>query len=187
MPTKPNSRSVLRRLLMLTLLGSLSLAGCDRNIEPYVPGEQPSEPDLSRIFPQPEEEAQAAQPMPQSGAAAGTAPAAGGDVISGRVELGDGAPSGGVLFIVARRAGAVGGPPLAVVRLPSPSFPLDFEIGQGNVMIPSMKFEGEMSLTARLDFDGNAMTREPGDYEGAAADPVAPGMQGVVLVLERSS
>jgi cytochrome c-type biogenesis protein CcmH len=187
MQTIPNSRAALRCLFLLTLLGLLGVVGCDRNIEPYVPGEQPSEPDLSRIFPQPEEGEQAAQPMPGAGPSASPAAPAAGPVVSGRIELTDAAPSGGVLFIVARRAGAVGGPPLAVVRLASPSFPLDFEIGQGNVMIPSMKFEGEMSLTARLDFDGNAMTREPGDYEGAAADPVAPGMQGIVLVLERSS
>jgi hypothetical protein len=44
------SATVFRRLILLAaaLAGLLS---CDRNIEPFVPGEQPSEPDLSKIFP----------------------------------------------------------------------------------------------------------------------------------------
>jgi hypothetical protein len=175
---------MLRCLLLLAWVSAAGLAGCDRNIEPYVPGEQPSQPDLSRIFPQPDEEPQPAPAQPAS--ARPPSPSAGaGNVISGRIELTGSAPGGGVLFIVARRAGAAGGPPLAVVRLASPTFPLDFEIGQGNVMIPSMKFEGEIDLTARLDFDGNAMTREAGDFEGAAAAPVSPGAQEIVVVLER--
>lgn len=175
-----------RLLVLLVLIGSLSAVGCDRNIEPYVPGEQPSEPDLSRIFPQPEEEPQAAAAPTMAPAQPQAAPS-GGAVISGRVELQGSAQGGGVLFIVARRAGAVGGPPLAVVRIASPSFPLDFEIGQGNVMVPGMTFEGEMNLSARLDFDGNAMTREPGDFEGAAGESLAPGATGVVVELEPRS
>ena len=38
--------------LLGCVLGLL-LAGCDRNIEPYQPGEEPRAPDLARIFPGP--------------------------------------------------------------------------------------------------------------------------------------
>ena len=37
----------------LLLLASVLWLGCDRNVEPYQAGEQPSEPDLARIFPGP--------------------------------------------------------------------------------------------------------------------------------------
>lgn len=92
-------------------------------------------------------------------------------------------PEGAILFVIARPVGAVGGPPLAVLRIPQPEFPVAFEIGQGDVMIPSMRFEGPISLTARLDTDGNAMTRAETDLSSAAAPPVEPGATGVTLVL----
>ena len=77
-----------------------------------------------------------------------------------------------------------GGPPLAVLRIAAPSFPVDFEIGPGDVMIPSMRFEGEIELSARLDSDGNAMTRLAGDLTGAASSAHAPGASGVDILLD---
>ena len=84
-----------------------------------------------------------------------------------------------------RRAGVERGPPLAVRRIPSPSLPLEFEIGPQHAMIEGMPFTGDIALTARLDADGDAMTRRPGDLGGAADAPVAPGASGVVLVLNQ--
>jgi hypothetical protein len=52
-------------------------------------------------------------------------------------------------------------------------------------MIPTLQFEGEIKLTARLDSDGNAMTKLPGDLVGAVAAPLVPGASGVVLVLDQ--
>ena len=48
------------RLLIAVCLAA-ALAGCDRNIEPFVEGEQPRQPDLSAIFPEGAE--RAATPM----------------------------------------------------------------------------------------------------------------------------
>ena len=84
-----------------------------------------------------------------------------------------------------KRASVSAGPPLAVRRFASPRFPLEFEIGQANVMIPSMRFEGAIKLTARLDSDGNAMTRLPGDLSGAVATPLSPGAEGALLTLDQ--
>jgi hypothetical protein len=169
----------------------IALAGCDRNIEPYQPGEEPREPDLARIFPAPDEVEMAAGamasppaaglPTAQPDATAGRPGAA----VRGTVHLAESAAGrSGVLFIIARRQGAVGGPPLAVVRITEPSFPQDFEIGPDNVMVPSMKFEGALTLTARLDSDGNAMTRDPADPNASAPDAVVPGTLGVELQLQ---
>ena len=109
--------------------------------------------------------------------------------IRGRIqiapELVDDIQPGSILFLIARSAGVSAGPPLAVRRMASPRFPLEFEIGQENVMIPSMRFEGAIALTARLDSDGNAMTRLPGDLSGAVATPLSPGAEGALLTLDQ--
>ena len=178
----------------------LQMIACDRNIEPFDPDETSRKPDLSRIFPDP-----AAPPTAQgSGMASGGAPmgvvppsrtetpragASAGEPVRGSVEvapeLAGQLPAGAVLFVIARNHGAVGGPPLAVLRVPDPSLPMAFEIGPQNVMIPSMQFAGDISLTAQLDADGNAMTRQPGDLRGQLAEPVRPGSEGVRLVLDQ--
>ena len=187
----------------LLLLASVLWLGCDRNVEPYQAGEQPSEPDLARIFPGPpggvgsaenagggsgtpdrtalppsRAEGSATSPTP---AAATAAPIEG--VIELAPELVSARPDGGVLFVIARPQGARGGPPLAVLRIPSPSFPLEFSIGPDDVMIPSMTFAGAISLSARLDADGNAMTRGAGDISSPVLEPLSPGTTGVALRL----
>jgi hypothetical protein len=188
---------------------------CDRNIEPYQPGEEPREPDLARIFPSPPAGAAAGMAgggeveapiaagaetavegegggasraaFPPSRTEGAGSSAVAGQPISGRIEvapaLAGEAPEGAVLFVIARTAGATGGPPLAVLRIPEPELPLEFEIGPGDVMIPSMRFEGLISLSARLDADGNAMTRGPTDLSSAVAESLSPGTTDVTLVL----
>jgi cytochrome c-type biogenesis protein CcmH len=173
----------------------LALAGCDRNLEPFDPDEKPREPDLSKIFPEGAESAEAQQPSlpPAPGEARGAPPLAtdtaaqGSDApVTGTValapELAGKTPSGAVLFIIARRGT---GPPLAVKRVPDPSFPLSFTIGPEDRMIQTMPFVGPIALSARIDTDGNATSRSPGDVMGAAqGGPVAPGATGVVIVLD---
>jgi len=204
---RSKSRFSNRGLIAALLAASLLVgAACDRNVEPYQPGEQSRPPDLARIFPGPpggigsaevanEDDGQttrAAMP-PTRAEAGGPAPAVSrlaagaGGPIQGRIEiapeLAKAAPGGGVLFVIARPQGARGGPPLAVLRISSPSFPLDFSIGPENVMIPSMRFEGAISLSARLDADGNAMTRGGTDLSSAVEEPLEPGATDVRLVL----
>ena len=162
--------------------------GCDRNIAPFVPGEKPRQPDLSRIFPAPDEAAPiargAAAPFAGSGGAGDADVGRPGAAVRGHVNLAESAKArGGTLFIIARRQGAVGGPPLAVLRIPDPSFPLAFEIGPDQVMIPGMRFEGTIGLSARLDADGDAMTRDAGDPQSGDPVAVVPGTLGVELLL----
>lgn len=205
---RPGERGLIRLAAWMAVL----LFGCDRNIEPYRPGEEPRAPDLARIFPKPTGETgeagasmadRAALPPsrnegsrgPASGEMAegsSVAPASatgGAEPISGRVELAPGLagarPAGAILFVIARPQGARGGPPLAVLRIPQPEFPYAFQIGPADVMIPSMRFEGPISLTARLDEDGNAMTRGENDLSSEPAEPLTPGTVDVALVLGR--
>ena len=89
--------------------------------------------------------------------------------------------SGGVLFVFVREAGATGGPPLAVQRIPGPIFPLEFAIGPQDAMVASGPFPERVTVEARLDGDGNAMTEETGDL--SARSETAPGSSGVTLAL----
>ena len=167
-------------------------AGCDRNLDPFDPSEEPEAPDLSRIMP--EGARQAPTPgLPPSPAAAppaarGAPPVAAesGPPIEGTVRLAAGlegrVPPDAVLFIIARRGGA--GPPLAVKRIRAPGFPLDFTLGPEDRMIQSIPFTGPFQVSARVDSDGNALSRSPGDMSGAAAGEVEPGARGVDVVID---
>jgi hypothetical protein len=52
-------------------------------------------------------------------------------------------------------------------------------------MIRAMPFVGPIHLSARLDSDGNAMTKLPGDLSGAAPEPHQPGDRGVSIVIDQ--
>ena len=170
-------------------------AGCNRNLEPFDPAEQPRQPDLSRIFPAGAEGPAIAQNAPSEmppppgmpEMPGGEASAdAGGEPIRGTLrlapELASAQPAGAVLFLIARTPQP--GPPLAVKRIEAPSFPLAFEIGPDDRMIKSRPFVGPLQITARLDADGNATSRTPGDLQGSAKAAVNPGAVGVELVLD---
>lgn len=172
-------------------------SACDRNIEPYVEGEQATQPDLAKMFPETDNGPRGETVSQMADTArtgsmpspASEAPAeATGASITGRIEVsGDlvGAePAGATLFVIARRGGATRGPPLAVLRVPNAELPLDFEIGPQHAMIQGMPFAGAISLTARLDADGDAMTKVAGDLSGAVVAPLQPGAVGVTLVLD---
>jgi len=175
-----------------------ALGACDRNIAPYDPAEEPRQPDLRRIFPAPDDQGGPSDsPLAAGDRAPGedaepvvpAAPGRPGAAIRGTVylaedEAGGEGPAAGVLFVIARPAGARGGPPLAVVRVPSPRFPVDFEIGPDDVMMPTMRFEGPIALSARLDADGNASTQDEADRATASPPATAPGDAGVALRLQ---
>jgi len=89
-----------------------------------------------------------------------------------------------VLFIIARSAGSQGGPPLAVKKIDRPVFPLSYSLGQNNTMIPGTPFSGRIIISARLDQDGNPITREPGSLTGNYENnPVEVGSQNVDIIL----
>ncbi|MDP6980643.1 MAG: hypothetical protein QF570_18935 [Myxococcota bacterium] len=198
---RTSSATTLAWCLVLVCATAL-VTGCDRGIGPYDPDEQASQPNLDRIYPEGARAAKgpaAAGPMNPAAPAGRGAPSlepsgagAGaplGETIRGTVTIADefaaGAPQGGLLFVIARRQGQPNGPPLAVVRAENPRFPFDFEVGQAQVMIPSMRFEGEIALSARLDGDGNAMTEQPGDLAGEITNPLSPGSSGIDLTLDQ--
>ena len=68
-----------------------------------------------------------------------------------------------VIFVSARKSGG-GGPPLAAKRLAMSELPIGFQLSKDDAMMQGgPPFEGELELTVRIDGDGDAMTRQPGD------------------------
>src|SRR5713226_3073227 len=91
-----------------------------------------------------------------------------------------------VLFIIARSAGSSGGPPLAVKKIDHPTFPVSYSLGPDNVMIPGTTLSGKISVSARLDKDGDPTTREPGNLSGEyKKNPVEVGEQKIDIVLDQ--
>ena len=53
-------------------------------------------------------------------------------------------------------------------------------------MIPGVRFEGMVSLAARLDADGSAGPASAGDLEGRTARPVRVGAKDVRIVIDKA-
>jgi cytochrome c-type biogenesis protein CcmH len=110
--------------------------------------------------------------------------------ISGKITLAAGLESqanpGAALFIIARSSAAAAGPPLAVKKIERPKFPLDYSLNQDNLMIQGTPFTGKITVSVRLDKDGNPSTRGPGDMSGEyRKNPVEIGSTSVDIVIDQ--
>ncbi len=184
----------LRPSIAVLLLAVAVLAACDRRVDPFDPDEKPEQPDLSRIFPPEvtpglEPDGPPSEPPAPPGTRGGPPPAVAtrgsGEPIRGTILLAPQAverAAGRVLFIFARSP--QGGPPLAAKRVESPTFPLEFSLGPEDRMIEARPFAGPLLVSARLDSDGNATTRDPADPRAEPSAPVFPGATLPPLLLE---
>jgi len=126
-------------------------------------------------------------------AAAGAARAPGGSgsekKIAGILELDQSLTgqsfSGAIVFVTLREGGFGAGPPLAAKRLAAGSFPMPFEIGAADSM-SGETLPDDLLVEARIDADGDPMTRPPADPYGRA-DRVPAGTKNVKVVLKRKS
>lgn len=151
-----------------------------RLAEGVPPPERPAAPEAPPVAQRPAAVPGAGQP----GAQPGAQPADPSDIrltldlsAAARAKLQPGA----VVFVTARPAGVTSGPPLAAKRVPANEFPMELRLGQADSMM-GQPFPESTAIEARLDADGNAMTRAPDDPT-AAADGVQRGSE-LRLVLE---
>jgi hypothetical protein len=75
----------------------------------------------------------------------------------------------GTLYLVARRLAdnpTARGTLIAVKKLPAEKFPLDFTLSAADMPFQNGAFDGELSLTVRIDQDGDPMSRQKGDLYG---------------------
>ena len=91
----------------------------------------------------------------------------------------------GTVYLIVRPTGMPPvGPPLAVRKYDSPVFPLSFRIGPEHVMMKQMPFTGPFDIYVRWDQDGNAMSKQAGDFSSKEpARNVSKGTNTVKLVL----
>ncbi|HEY6844061.1 MAG TPA: tetratricopeptide repeat protein [Thermoanaerobaculia bacterium] len=82
-------------------------------------------------------------------------------------------PPAAVIWVIARPAGSSAGPPAAVKRVPLGSFPLKVELSASDSMM-GQPLPPKMHIEARIDFDGDPMTKDPKDPT-ASQDNVAVG------------
>ncbi|MGH7832501.1 MAG: cytochrome c-type biogenesis protein CcmH [Candidatus Binatia bacterium] len=180
----PAARQTLEKLLPLLPAGEEKNEVQKTLLEINLPSSRPAAAST------PKEAAPKAPPRPETPPPGGQA-RAGGGTIQGIVTIDAKMKSKldgkAVLFIIARSGGAAGGPPLAVKKIERPVFPLTYTLGQEDVMMQGMPLSGKVAISVRLDADGNAMTRQPGDLIGEYKNnPVEVGNQKVDIVIDRA-
>jgi hypothetical protein len=78
--------------------------------------------------------------------------------------------SGAILFIAVKPinpiTGEVIGNTLAADRIDVAKLPVEFELTGANLLMAGARFDGDVLITARVDQDGEARTKQPGDVEG---------------------
>jgi len=111
-------------------------------------------------------------PAPPAEAPAEPAAAPGGS-IAGKIVLGSAVAKArpeGTLYLVARRISDnpnARGTLIAVKKLPATSFPLPFTLTAADMPFQNGPFDGELTLTARIDQDGDPLTHQKGDVFGS--------------------
>ncbi len=113
--------------------------------------------------------------------------------ISGTVSLAKGLekevkPLQGTLFIFAKNAGqasANGSPPLAVLRIPDPKFPLTFSLSAENVMMAGTVFEGPFAVYARYSPSGDALDKSGPQGEARSKKQIKLGEKNISIELNK--
>jgi hypothetical protein len=114
-------------------------------------------------------------PPPPEGSLSGTIQVA--PAVAASVKAGD------TIYVIARNAATNAA--IAVVRLVAPEkWPLEFALSGSHSMQPGTGLFGKVKLEARVDKDGDAMTKKPGDVVGQVKELVEVPAKGVVLTLD---
>lgn len=126
-------------------------------------------------------------------ASQGTQPSLSGFVY-GQLELDESLKSkvkaGSVLFVIVRRSAPKGqkGMMIAATKLEgitTGAFPLKYVVKQSDAMMGA-PLAGKVSVSARIDQDGDAISKQPGDIIGTAEKDVMVGVNPVVIKLNKS-
>ena len=136
----------------------------------------------------------ASKPASQPSTAASAPADASANPVSGLVKLGEGidasvVKASDVLFIMARESqgGGKAGRLVAVQRHGQLSFPKRYELSGKDAMVPGVPFKGPFVVYARLDRDGDPMTKGEDDLYGAVTGDVLAGADGAHIVLKKKS
>ncbi|MEE2789423.1 MAG: hypothetical protein VX589_18945 [Myxococcota bacterium] len=115
--------------------------------------------------------------------------------LSGTIDLASGyaskVKSGSTLFIIVRRDAGEGkkGMLLAAKKIPvadAKNFPLNYSVTKADVMMRGTVLAGTVRVEARIDQDGDAISKQPGDIVGKAAQVFEVGAKGVNFTLDQT-
>lgn len=92
-------------------------------------------------------------------------------ILAGKIELGSKVRANvkpdDIIFLSVRQSqDGMPGQILAVDRFTAKAFPIEFLVDGHKAMVPGTDFKGKVIISARVDKDGDAMTKNPGDVEG---------------------
>jgi hypothetical protein len=192
---KPSNRSRSVAALTGLAMAALSVGACSKSDDaskaagipaqdkggtaqpaPAAPAVPAPAPAAAAPAPAPEPTAAEARPDPNA-------------VIAGEIVL---APSvkaavksGDPIYLVARRISdnpTARGSLVAVKKFTADKFPIPFSLGPQDMMFKNGAFDGDLTLSARVDKDGDPMTRKKGDVI-ATLPKVRVGSRGVKLSL----
>lgn len=142
--------------------------------EPALPGNHPPLADTGASSAAPTDASAPAAPLAPEPAAHTQAmeqpPREDGPRLRGRLELADvhaDRNGTGTLFLIVKSNRQARGMPRVAYRLDAPRFPLEFDLGAEHVPLQvenkADMLAGTLHLIARLDTDGNAMSKQPED------------------------
>lgn len=133
----------------------------------------------------------AAQPPPAAGAPYAKAPAidAAAVIVDGTLELGAEQKKmdfkGWTIYVLVRLVDQPA-PPLAVTRMAAGNFPVSYVLTNANLMVGDAPKPGaKILIEARLDKDGDPISKNPGDVYGFTLKPTGVGDRGVKVVLDQ--
>ncbi len=106
--------------------------------------------------------------------------------VTGSVAVADGStvPPDALVFIYARPSQVAAGPPLAALRKSASELPLEFSISDSDMVMGGNAWPDQVWLQARVDLDGNAMTKEEGAPKTDMIGPVTADSGPVTLTLQ---
>ena len=181
------SRSRSRTLGLLLATTLASSVACTKKDEAGAPSPVPplaQAPSAPAAAPTPP------PPPPPPAPEAAAPPAGPGGSITGKIELTSAIAKTkpeGTLFLVARRISdnpTARGTLIAVKKLPATKFPLAFDLSAADMPFQNGAFDGELTLTARIDHDGDPLTHEKGDVIGTLPK-VRVGSKNVKLTIDQ--
>jgi hypothetical protein len=182
--------------LVVLSVAFVSLAACSKKDDTGAPSAVPpippgaNAPAVAPPPPAPTPPPPVPSPPPPPAPEAAPAAAGPGGSITGKIELASSLAKKkpeGTLFLVARRISDnpnARGTLIAVKKMPATTFPLPFDLSAADMPFQNGAFDGELTLTARIDQDGDPMTHQKGDVLGTLPK-VRVGSKNVRLTLDQ--
>lgn len=89
------------------------------------------------------------------------------------------------IFLMAKPA--LGGPPVAALKLVGNEYPYSFHLTSENLMTPDSSLDVPLNLTVRVDKDGDAFTKGPNDLIGTyEKNPVSIEASDIVITINET-